>query len=147
LVTGRCSSIVQRWYDIGKFDFEIPPGFIKQLGRLADVDRIAPQMIDEAIPILLDNVKAEAAQHKKSEDMYRSIKPTKAGKTKNGGYYATVRPTGKDRKGVRNMEKMAWLEYGRKGQDPTPILTKAIKDGENAVLNKMQEVFEREVKT
>lgn len=130
---------------MGKFDFEIPPGFIKQLGRLADVDRIAPQMIDEAIPILLDNVKAGAAQHKKSEDMYKSIKPTKTGKTKNGGYYATVRPTGKDRKGVRNMEKMAWLEYGTKKQSATPVLTKALKDSENAVMKKMQEVFEREV--
>ena len=137
---------------MGKFDFEIPADFIKQLGKLADVERVAPKMIDEAIPILLENVKSEAAQHKKSEDMYKSIKPTKAGKTKSGGYFASVRPTGKDRKGVRNMEKLAWLEYGVKDkdgnkwkQDPTPILTKAIKDSENAVMNKMQEVFEREV--
>lgn len=132
---------------MGKFDFEISPEFIKQLGRLADVDRIAPKMIDEAIPILLDNVKSETAQHKQTGDMYRSIKKTKAGKTNKGGYYATVRPTGKDRKGIRNMEKMAWLEYGTSKFDAKPILTKAIKDSENAVLNKMQEVFEREVQT
>ena len=37
---------------MGKFDFEIPTDFIKQLGKLADVDRIAPQMIDEGYPIL-----------------------------------------------------------------------------------------------
>ena len=130
---------------MGKFDFNIPDDFIKQLGRLADVDRIAPQMIDEAIPILLDNVKAEAAHHQKSGDMYKSIKPTKAGKTKKGGYYATVRPTGKDRKGIRNMEKMAWLEYGTSKFDAKPILTKALKDSESAVYATMQEVFEREV--
>ena len=131
---------------MGKFDFEISPEFIKQLGRLADVERVAPKMIDEAIPILLDNVKAEAAQHKKSEDMYKSIKPTKAKKTKKGGYFASVRPTGTDKKGVRNMEKLAWLEYGTKKQTPTPILTKAIKDSQSAVEQKMKEVFEREVK-
>jgi len=77
--------------------------------------------------------------------MYKSIKHTKAGPTKKGGYYATVRPTGKDSKGVRNMEKMVYLEYGTSKQSPAPTLTKAIKDSEKAVLNKMQEVFNREV--
>ena len=71
---------------MGKFDFEISPEFIKQLGRLADVDRLAPKMIDEAIPILLDNVKRETAPHKQTGDMYKSIKPTKAKATKKGGY-------------------------------------------------------------
>jgi HK97 gp10 family phage protein len=130
---------------MGKFDFEISPEFIKQLGRLADVERIAPKMIDEAIPILLDNVKAETAQHKRTGDMYKSIKPTKAKKTKKGGYFASVRPTGTDKKGVRNMEKMVYLEYGTKKQSARPVLTKALKDSENAVMNKMEEVFKREV--
>jgi hypothetical protein len=31
---------------MGKFDFEISPEFIKALGRLADVERVAPKMID-----------------------------------------------------------------------------------------------------
>ena len=130
---------------MGKFDFQISPDFLKQLGRLADVDRVAPQMIDEAIPILLENVKKETAQHKRTGDMYKSIKKTKANKTKNGGYYASVRPTGKDRKGVRNMEKMVYAEYGTSKQAPTPMLTKAIRDSENAVMDKMREVFSREV--
>lgn len=130
---------------MGKFDFEIPADFIKQLGKLADVERIAPQMIDEAIPILLEKVKAETAPHKKTGDMYKSIKATKAKKTKSGGYFASVHPTGVDSKGVRNMEKMAYLEYGTKKQSATPVLTKALKDSENAVMKKMQEVFEREV--
>lgn len=132
---------------MAKFDFEIDPEFIKHLGRLADVDRIAPQMIDEAMPILERNVKAEVSKHVVSGDLLRSIKITKAKKTKGGGYYACVRPTGKDKKGVRNMEKMVYLEYGTSQQSPTPTLTKAIKDSESAVLKKMQEVFEREVKT
>ncbi len=130
---------------MGKFDFEISPEFIKALGRLADVDRIAPKMIDEAMPILVDNVKSELAQHRRTGDMLDSVKKTKANKTKYGGYYAVVRPTGKDRKGVRNMEKLAHAEYGTSKQAPTPILTKAIKDSEPAVLNKMQEVFNREM--
>lgn len=130
---------------MAKFDFEIPADFIKQLGRLADVDKYAPQMIDEAIPILLDNVKAETAHHRQTGDMYKSIKKTKAKKTKKGGYFASVRPTGTDKKGVRNMEKMVYLEYGTKKQPARPTLTKAMKDSEAAVLNKMEEVFKREV--
>jgi HK97 gp10 family phage protein len=129
---------------MGKFDFEIPTDFIKQLGKLADVDRIAPQMIDEAMPILEGNLKKEMAKHRRTGDMINSVRKTKAGKNKYG-YYAVVRPTGKDSKGVRNMEKMVYLEYGTSDQPATPILTKAIKDSEKAVLDKMQEVFSREV--
>lgn len=130
---------------MGKFDFEISPEFIKQLGRLADVDRIAPKMIDEALPVLERNVKGEVSKHIASGDLSRSIKVSKAKKTKSGGYYASVHPVGKDSNGVRNMEKMVYLEYGTKSQSPRPTLTKAIKDSESAVLKKMQEVFEREV--
>lgn len=130
---------------MGKFDFNIPDGFIRQLGRLADVDKYAPKMIDEAIPILERNVKNETSRHKRTGDMYKSIQHTKAGPTKKGGYFATVRPTGKDSKGVRNMEKMVYLEYGTSEQPATPVLTKAIKDSETAVLAKMQEVFNGEV--
>jgi len=130
---------------MGKFDFEIPDDFIKQLGKLADVDRIAPQMLNEALPILERNVKSEVSKHVVSGDLLKSIKISKAKKTKSGGYYASVTPTGTDKKGVRNMEKMVYLEYGTKKQTARPTLTKAIKDSESAVLDKMQEVFNREV--
>lgn len=129
---------------MGKFDFEIPADFIKQLGRLADVDRIAPQMLNEALPILERNVKSEVSKHVVSGDLLKSIKMSKAKKNKYG-YYASVRPTGTDKKGVRNMEKMVYLEYGTSKQPARPTLTKAIKDSEKAVLDKMQEVFNREV--
>ena len=74
--------------------------------------------------------------------------------TKSGGFYAVVRPTGTDSKGVRNMEKAVYLEYGtskQKGsgrkdrQSPRPWVDKALNDSEEPVLNKMQEVFNREV--
>lgn len=130
---------------MAKFSFEVPQEFIKQLGKLADVDRIAPQMIDEAMPILESNLKKELAKHKRTGDMVGSVKKTKAGKTKTDAYYAVVRPTGKDRKGVRNMEKLVYAEYGTANQPPTPMLTKAIKDSEAPCLDKMQEVFNREV--
>lgn len=131
---------------MGKFDFEIDPAFVKALGKLADVDRVAPKMIDAAIPILERNVKSELAKHKRTGDLLGSVRKTKAKQNKKGNWYAVVRPTGRDRKGVRNMAKLAHAEYGTKKQPPTPILTKALKDSEKEVYDKMREVFEEEMK-
>lgn len=143
---------------MGKFDFEISPEFIKALGRLADVDKYAPKMINESMPILEKNLKSELAKHKRTSNMLDSVKKTKAGKTKSGGYFAVVRPTGvartyMDKKGVerprkepvRNMEILAHLECGTSNQSPKPILTKAINDSKPAVESKMAEVFRREM--
>ena len=33
---------------MGKFDFEIDPAFLRSLGKLAEVEKYAPQMIDAA---------------------------------------------------------------------------------------------------
>lgn len=130
---------------MGKFDFEVDPAFLRSLGRLADVDKIAPKMIDEALPILVSHVKTEVSKHVRTGDMLKSIKASKTKKNTSGNYYAVVRPTGKDRKGVRNMEKLAHAEFGTSKQAPTAILTKAIEDSRQAVYDKMQEVYNREV--
>ena len=82
--------------------------------------------------------------HKDSGAMNASIKPTKP-KRGRDGYSVTVRPTGTDKKGVRNMEKMAYLEYGSQKQAATPVLSPAVRESEEAVCQKMQEVFEQEV--
>lgn len=130
---------------MAKFNFDISDDFLKELGSMAEVDKYAPQMIEEALPILEQKVKQETAKHKKTGDMYKSIKKSKVKKSKYDGYYATVSPTGTDSNGVRNIEKMIYLEYGTSSQPATPVLTKAVNDSEEAVLEKMQEVFEREV--
>jgi len=98
------------------------------------------------LPILERNLKKELSKHRRTGDMLDSVKKTKAGRSPKGGYFAVIRPTGKDSKGVRNMEKLAHAEYGTSKQSPTPILTKAINDSKPAVLHKMQEVFEKETK-
>ncbi len=131
---------------MGKFDFEIPDEFIKKLGKLEDVEKLSKKMIDEAIPILEIRVISEISKHKSSGDLSKSIKKSKAKKAKNGAYIASVFPTGKDKKGVRNAEKLIYLEYGTSNQNATPTLSKALKDSEREALNKMQEVFEREIK-
>jgi HK97 gp10 family phage protein len=138
--------------------FEVDSEFLRALGNLADIDRIAPKMLEEAVTILESNVKYEVAKHKRTGNMYKSIRRTKVQRTKSGGYKIVVRPTGKattymddggkvhERKEpYRNMAILAHLEYGTSKITSRPILTKAIEDSREAVYTKMREVFNREV--
>ena len=142
---------------MGKFDFEIDPAFLRSLGKLSDVDKYAPQMVNAAVPILEKRVKAELAKHRRTGTMIDSVKKTRAKRTKDGAYIATVRPTGiatqyinskgelKERKTtVRNMEILAHREYGTKKQAPTPILTKALNDSKSECERAMAEAFKKE---
>lgn len=130
---------------MASFKVEVPDDFIRQLDKLADFDRYAPLMIEAAMPVLERQVKIEVSRHDVTGDLHKSIKSTKAKKTKEGVYSASVEPSGKDRKGVRNIEKMIYLEYGTSRQPATPVLTKAVKDSEKEVLTTMQAIFDREV--
>lgn len=130
---------------MGKFGFSIPPDFLRTLGKLEDVDRIAPKMINEATPLLENSVKSNLTAHKQSGEMVASIKKTKASRKKDGGYQATVRPTGKDKNGIRNMEKAAYLEFGTSKQHATPWVNSSINDCDSEVLDSMRKTFEREV--
>ena len=127
---------------MAKFDIYGIDDLMKDLSQI-DVDRIAPQMLEESVPILEKAVKAEAAKHKDTGAMEESIKATGADINAKG-YYICVRPTGRDEKGVRNMEKMIYMEYGTSKQKETPVLSPAVRNAEGPVLEKMQEVFNRD---
>lgn len=43
------------------------------------------------------------------------------------------------------MEKAVYMEFGTSKQAATPIISPAVRESEAAVLEKMQEVFDREV--
>lgn len=127
---------------MARFKLEGIDGLMKDLSQM-DIERIAPKMLEAAVPILEQAVKRRAAMHKESGDMYQSIKPTKPKRT-DMGYSVVVRPTGKDANGVRNMEKAAYLEYGTATQAASPVISPAIRETEEAVAQKMQDVFDRE---
>ena len=128
---------------MAQFEVEGIDDLMKELSSL-DAERLAPVMLEEAVPILKDAVVKGASAHKDTGAMVNSIKQSGASRNQMG-YYICVRPTGKDKDGVRNMEKMAALEYGVGGrQAATPVLTPAVHAAEEPVLKKMQEVFDRE---
>ena len=115
---------------------------LNQLGRF---DEIAPKMMKAGMEILQEEVVAEASKHKDIGAMVASIKPTGLMAGYDGGYYMCTRPTGRDKKGVRNMEKMVYLEYGVKGRPGVPVITAAVIKAEPKVVQAMQEVFTREI--
>ena len=121
---------------------------IRQLEQAADLEQIAPKMIEEATPILEAELKRtvqqEANRGYTTGRMVASIKATKA-KRNQYGYFDDVRPTGEDKKGVRNMEKLAYLHYGTSKQAARPVVTKAVFRAKGKVLAKMQEVYSRMV--
>ena len=65
---------------MGKFDFEIDPAFLRSLGKLAEVEKYAPQMIDAATPILERSIKAALAGHRRTGTMVKSVKGEKSEK-------------------------------------------------------------------
>lgn len=116
-----------------------------QLDRLGRTDEVAPKMLEEAVPILREEVVSQAEKHRDTGEMAASIKPTKVTKSADG-YRVVVRPTGKaSGRNIRNMEKLVYLEYGVRGRPATPVLTTAVLNARPDVIRKMQEVFTREM--
>lgn len=129
---------------MANFAYSPPTDFLKQLGKLADIGKVAPKMVNESMPIVEGKLIRAVAYHVGTGELQESIVSTKAKEVK-GGHFAVARPTGVDEKGVRNMEKLAYLEYGTSKQAATPMLTAVTNDSEQPVQAKMHEVFRREM--
>ena len=119
----------------------------KELNKIADAERIACEAIDAAAPTLEKTLKSEiesvTTQEYSTGDLAKSI--TEA-KVKGYGCFAAVKPTGTDSKGVRNGEKMAYMEYGTSKQEPKPVLRKAINKSEKECLDIMQRKYDEVTK-
>lgn len=126
------------------FQFDYENQLEDMIRNLDNFDEIAPKIIEASIPILKKNVIAECQKHRRTASMVNSIKETRSKKGKNG-WFSVVRPTGADVKGVRNMEKMAHIEYGTSKQSPTPILSVAISKSVKPIAEIMQKVYNEEV--
>lgn len=117
----------------------------KELDRLGKVDEYAPALLEAAVQPLEQELKGQvqraANRGYATGELARSIKACKPGKNAIGHYIA-VTAKGKDKKGVRNNEKLAYLNYGTTKQQARPVLAKAVKNAENECLEKMQEKFE-----
>lgn len=137
---------------MANFNFDIPDDLFSGLGDM--FEDVAPKMIDEAMPIFEDAVVKSAKESistlpedkaRQTGEMLQSIKHFDARKTKTGAYISSITFNGTDEKGVRNMVKAAELEYGNTHQDAKPFLQRADNACRSKVLQKMRDVFAREV--
>lgn len=130
---------------MASFDVSGVDELMASLERLGKFEEVAPKMMEAGMEKLQKEVVSAASEHQDTGAMARSIKPTGIEKSYGGGYYMCTRPTGKDKKGVRNMAKMCYLEFGVKGRPAVPVITGAVIRAEPEVVRAMKEVFENEV--
>ena len=154
---------------MARFDYKLPDDLIKQFGRLGQVEHVAKKMIDESLPILrkafqttverefsskgreVTYVKYEGSfgvkygSYKQTGALRKSLRISKAKTMRNGGFYGYVHFAGKDEDGVSNALKAITIEYGKKGQAARPFIERIVRYAEPEILDKMQEVFNREV--
>lgn len=126
---------------MARFDIDFPDDLVLKLEKLENFDEIAEEMLTEAEPILKKAIISEARTHQDTGDMIESI--TSQIKKNDIGWFLTTYPRGKDRDGVRNMDKMMYIEYGTRDKPADPILSRAVRKAEFRVIAKMQEVFDR----
>ncbi len=126
------------------------------LGKLAQPEKIAAKAVDAAAPVVEKKMKAEIAKAANRKD--KNGKPyaigelaASVGRTKTGenewGIYSVVLPLGNDRKGLRNAEKLAYLEYGVKsrGQEPHPVRQRTVNAAEPECQKIMEDTIYGEV--
>ena len=130
---------------MASFETDIGIDELMQSLTSIDIEALAPVALEQSAPIVKDKLVQLSEQHRDTGAMIRSIKAQKA-KKKRDAYSILVSPTGKDRKsGIRNMEKMAYLEFGVRAhnQPATPVIVPAVRATHDAVCDSMQETFNR----
>lgn len=117
---------------------------IKSFGALQKSD-VIKKAVKAAEQPVLKAVKSEAAKYKDTGDLVSSIQSTDVRRGKDG-WHLSVRPTGRDAKGVSNMAKAIFLEYGTsKIQAKRPFISKALRSVRSKVEEIMQKTIESEL--
>jgi hypothetical protein len=149
---------------MAKFTCDIPADFLSDLLD-SDFSEIAEESLEEAAPVLQksvqDSVRA-VLKDKSRTELIESFQPWKGGvkKTSTGGgaYIMGVSPYGKpgkkskrkrsDGTGTRNVTNNDiawWLEHGNSHQAAKPYLDRGAKAAEGAILDIVQEVYNKKV--
>lgn len=125
---------------MAKFEVNIPNDLMKDIEKLYNTDEMIKELLnsEDVSRPLIDSFVGELKPHFKFGDLEGSVK--KLVKKNKYGWFLVVRPTGRDRKGVRNMEKLMTLEFGSKTreQPARPLIDRATKNAENAVIKALE---------
>ena len=122
---------------------------LEKLSRKSDVDEIAKKALNEAREVLLDSTKSAVASSeygpRSSGSVSSSIQATPT-KVNSFGVYSVARPTGRDRNGLTNGTKAAFLEYGTPTLPARPWHERARNSAEGKCVQIMEEVVKAEMK-
>lgn len=123
---------------MAKFEVNIPTDLMKNLDKLYNTDAMIKELLEseDVSRPLIDSFVGELQNHKDTGALIGSVK--KLVKKNKYGWFMVVRPTGKDKKGVRNMEKLMTLEFGSKTQPARPLVDRATKNAESAVIQALE---------
>lgn len=118
-----------------------------------DLDKLIPEAVDEAMPILVKATKNAIRSvirnpDRSTGDLINSVTGTKCKKVRGGGYYAAIRFEGKGRNGVRNGLKAAEMEYGHDDpyvQTKAPFADRAVHFSSAAVTAVVQNHIDKEL--
>ena len=124
---------------------DIPQELLNAMENLANINTAGEKALKEAEPVVVEALKKGLEGHKDTGNMQNSIKAT-GPKEKAGGIFDYIRPTGKDEKGVRNMEKLAYLEYGTAKQAAKPVCAGIRSSVEKEVVRGIEKSLERSLK-
>lgn len=130
---------------MAKFETDIGLDELMTSLNSVDIEAIAPLALEQSAPIVEKKLVQLSEPHKRTGAMIKSIKAQKANKS-GDGYSIFVGASGVDRKtGIRNMEKMAYLEYGVRehNQPATPVIVPTIRATHDDVCDSMQDVFNK----
>lgn len=146
---------------MAQMEIDFPEDFLSELLN-TDFDEIAAEALTEAAPLLEQSLKTSSKRvidHEGESEMVESITCSKPKQTKTDAWIINVGPRGysktkvyrdvrnrKRKYPVSNALKMIWKEYGIAGRQPAkPFITNACNNARDAVMRKMQEVYERMV--
>lgn len=123
---------------MAKFEVNIPTDLMRELEKLNNTDAMIKELLEseDVSRPLIDSFVGELQNHKDTGALIGSVK--KLVKKNKYGWFMVVRPTGKDKKGVRNMEKLMTLEFGSKTQPARPLVDRATKNAESAVIQALE---------
>lgn len=148
---------------MAQFEFELPEDFLKQLGKLEQVEQYATKMLEESVPYAVQSLKNALQTHNATGELINSISAGKPYQTRNGAWIIQASPKGysknrmyydnrtksavisKRKYKLTNAAKLIFMEYGTSREAPRPVVATATKNCESAVMAKMEEVFNREM--
>ena len=130
---------------MAQFTYYPDQEFLKQLNKLADeklIERVLKTGGSMMVPVLKSNIRS--AVKNSTGALEKSVKVSNVKTDREGNKCVYVLPTGKDKDGVSNMAKLAYIEYGvrKYNRAPKPLILRTIKDSQTNVEKAMQEKLE-----